>query len=379
MRLGSGRRLSTTVAALASVVMGVACGGGGGSDDGPSSATAGGPRSASTETDGIGTSAPSSPVSAETTSVPSTASTAVPPVQTTVAVPPGRDSPAFEGDFPDPYVLYVDGMYYAYATQGSYGNVQLVKSENLVDWELLPLGALPEIPSWAAPYSVWAPAVARLGDGFVLYYSVLEESSGLHCVSVAVSRSPEGPFVDPGTEPLVCPRDLGGAIDASPITDRAGDPWLLWKNDGVSNGTPSAVYVQRLSADGLAVVGAPVKLIGTDQAWESPHVEAPSMFDAGDRYLLIYSGNWWNTAEYGVGVAICESVAGPCTKPLDGPLLTGRADAAGPGGAEFFISAAGDPWIAYHAWLGGVAGYPGRRALWLEPVDVSGEIPVLSG
>lgn len=378
MRVGK-VRLRSIVATAGVVALAAACGAGDGDDDAARSAVPKATLSRPSGGDASSTTTIGSTESTGSTSIPLTEPTAPPTVVTTAAAPPGRSGPAFAGDFPDPFVLYVDGVYYAYATQGSYGNVQLVKTANLVDWELLPLGALPEIPSWAAPYSVWAPAVAQLGGAFVLYYSALEESSGLHCVSVAVSSSPEGPFVDPGTEPLVCPRDLGGAIDASPVTDRAGDPWLLWKNDGVASGQPSAIYSQRLSADGLAVAGDPVRLIETDQAWESPHVEAPSMLDAGDRYLLLYSGNWWNRADYGVGFAVCDDVSGPCTKPLDAPILASRPDAAGPGGAEFFTDAAGSPWVAYHAWLGGVAGYPGRRALWLEPVDVSGEIPVLSG
>ncbi len=362
-----------TLVAAVSLASG-ACGPGDGEDVSREPSLPGGPTSSE------GTESGSTPASSDPadTSAPATTATTVP--VTTTGTPPreGRD-PVFAGDFPDPFVLYVDGLYYAYATQGSYGNVQMLRSSDLASWELRPLGALPEIPTWAAPYSVWAPAVVMRGDRFVLYYTALEESSGLHCVSAAVSDSPEGPFTDVSEEPFVCPRGLGGAIDPSPVTDRNGDQWLLWKNDGVANGTPSAVYAQRLDETGLDVVGDATLLIGTDQTWETPHVEAPSMIDAGDRYVLIYSGNWWNTDAYGVGFAVCESVAGPCTKPLDGPILTARPDAAGPGGAEFFTDAAGDPWVAYHAWLGGVAGYPGRRALWVERVDLSGEVPVLQG
>jgi len=295
------------------------------------------------------------------------------------ALPSGPGAPVFAGDFPDPFVLYDEGTYYAYATQGSYGNVQLLRGRDLRSFELLPFSALPDIPAWAAPYSVWAPAVAKIGGMFALYYTALEESSGLHCVSVAVSDTPEGPFVDSRGEPLVCPRELGGAIDPSPIIDRIGQRWLLWKNDGVANGTASAIYAQRLDETGLSLLGEPTLLIGTDQAWESPHVEAPSMLDAGDHYVLLYSGNWWNRPHYGVGFAVCEAVEGPCKKPLDRPIISARPEAAGPGGAEFFTDSVGDPWVAYHAWLGGVAGYPGRRALWVERVDLSGEIPLVIG
>lgn len=87
--------------------------------------------------------------------------------------------------------------------------------------------------------------------------------------------------------------------------------------DGVASGAPSAIYAQRLDKAGLSVRGDPVALIRTDQEWESPHVEAPSMLDAGDHCVLLYSGNWWNQPDHRVGFAICESVVGPFTKPIE--------------------------------------------------------------
>ena len=361
------RRLARLAILTAAAAVAAACGAGGADDEATRASDASTvPEQVSPSTEGDGVASTSA-----------AASTGSPTVATTGTAPQQGREPVFAGDFPDPFVLPVDGAYYAYATQGSYGNVQLLRGTDLSTWELQPLGAMPEIPEWAAPYSVWAPAVVEHDGRFVMYYSVTEAASALHCVSVATSDDPEGPFTDVRPEPLVCPREMGGAIDPSPVVDREGRPWLLWKSDGVAVGAPSAIYAQPMTDDRLELAGDPVLLIGTDQPWEAPHVEAPSMIDAGDHYVLVYSGNWWNTAEYGVGAAICATVAGPCTKPLDGPILTGRADAAGPGGAELFRDADGAPWVAYHAWLGGVAGYPGRRALWIEPVDLSGEVPAL--
>ena len=62
--------------------------------------------------------------------------------------PTGGDSvnPVIADDFPDPDVLEVDDVYYAYATEGNLKNVRVARSADLVEWEQLP-DALPELPS----------------------------------------------------------------------------------------------------------------------------------------------------------------------------------------------------------------------------------------
>jgi beta-xylosidase len=290
-------------------------------------------------------------------------------------VEPGTPSqPAWPADFPDPSVVWDNGWYHAYATQGSYGLIQKLRSTDLVTWELEDGGALAEVPVWADPFSVWAPAVAPTDDGWLLYYTARETASGLQCIARAHAPDLDQPFTDESVEPLVCPREQGGAIDPSPVVGDDGAFWLLWKNDGVAIDVPSSIYVQPLTADGRAIAGPPVRLIGTDQPWEDPHVEAPSMIqDDNGRWILLYSASWWNQPSYGVGVAICDDITGPCTKPLSQPLIAAQPGMAGPGGAEWFRDAVGNPWIAYHGWLG-VPGFPSRRALWLDRAD-PGAVP----
>ena len=284
---------------------------------------------------------------------------------TTAGVVPGQ--PVWDGDFPDPSIVWADGEYHAYATQGSTGLVQHLRSPDLASWEPEPGGVLDAVPTWGSPYSVWAPTVAEVGGQWVMWYVVHEPTARQACLSTAVADDPDGPFVDDTAEPLVCPTELGGAIDPSPVQDEDGSWWLLWKSDGVAVDEPSSIWIQPLADDGRAVVGEPIELVTTDQPWEQPHVEAPSMVRWEGRWLLLYSGAWWNEPTYGVGLAVCETLTGPCTKPLDGPVLASDGDLVGPGGAEVFTTAEGEVWVAYHGWLG-VAGYPSRRALWLAPL-----------
>lgn len=304
-----------------------------------------------------------------TSTAPATASSTAAPPPPTVSVPAER--PVWEHDFPDPFVLEVAGRYYAYGTEAGLIHIQRLAGDSPARFADL-REALPDLPPWAEPFSSWAPAVAEIDGRFLLYYTVLVAGTDKHCIGVGVSDTPEGPFVDRSQEPLLCPEDLGGAIDPSPFLDEDGRWYLLWKNDGVTLRRDSSIWSQPLSGDGRSLTGPAVRLLDTDQRWEYPHIEAPSMVRVGDRYWLAYSGNWWNQEAYGVGLARCPSPRERCEKPFDGPVLSSRPGALGPGGLEFFRVADGRIFAAYHAWPT-TPGYPGARALWIDEVDTSGD------
>ena len=213
MRVGS-RRPRSIVAAAVVVALAAACGAGDGGDDAARAEVTHETLSLPSGGDGSGTTATGS---AGSTSTPLTSPTAPPTAATTAAAPPGRAGPAFAGDFPDPFVLYADGVYYAARDAG------LVRQRAAPeDSEPHRLGAAPARGAPGDPLlgdavlRLGARVAVQLGGAFVLYYSALEESSGLHCVSVAVSSSPGRSVVNPGTEPLVCPRDLGGCDRREP-------------------------------------------------------------------------------------------------------------------------------------------------------------------
>jgi beta-xylosidase len=285
----------------------------------------------------------------------------LPPLQVPTFPP---TAPAWNADFPDPFVLLYRGVYYAYATEGTLD----AKLQVLTSWDLMRWGrhgdALVDTPAWALPDATWAPALMPLDGHFLLYYSAQLRNSAIHCISVAIGDSPDGRFVDDSSGPLVCDPADGGAIDPRPFVDRDGTAYLLWKRDGASVGRPNEIYSQRLTATGLAVEGQPVRLIGADQPWEAGQVEAPSMALVGARYVLLYSGNWWNTDLYALGLALCDSPLGPCLKPNRQPILTSKKGALGPGGADMFSDVSGQLLVAYHAWTPSV-GPPGHRSLWI--------------
>ena len=89
---------------------------------------------------------------------------------------------------------------------------------------------------------------------------------------------------------------------------------------------------------------------------------------SGTTYWLFYSANLWGTPDYGIGIARCASVTGPCTKPLDHAWLAssnrGQTD-PGPGGEEFF-TADGLIWMVHHALAPGQSGNSAQRRLYVD-------------
>lgn len=309
----------------------------------------------------------------------------LPPVAVAPDLP--YTNPVFDSDFPDPFILTTPDAYYAYATNAGGKNVQVLRSTDLFTWERAGTkgDALPELPAWAAPFRdlTWAPSVLQRGDQYILYYVTRFRQSGRQCISYAIAGAPDGPFIDPNSQPFVCQLDEGGSIDPEPFVDEDGTLYLLWKSDANAIDRDANIYSQRLSDDGRTLLGQPVRLITRDQEWELPLVENPSLTYHDGKYHLIYSANWWEGPDYVVGYAICESPLGPCTKPLDGPWFEiadpTLGQEAGPGGASWVHDHDGNLWMAYHAWRYPYTSYAaaGQRRLSLARVEFVNGMPEL--
>ncbi len=306
------------------------------------------------------------------------------------------NTPIYNGDFADPYALRTPDALYLYATNTTStsfapgAHIPVIELPQSSAFRGRYLGdALPVLPAWTVPGYQWAPSVWARPDGtYVLYYATpatdpincftkatagdcvhaVTAPTSAMCISRATSASPAGPFVDSSASAFVCPVSMGGAIDPSVFIRADGTPWLLWKSDGDCCRLPTYIFAQQLAADGLSVVGPPHRLITATQAWEGDLVEAPSMIRSGSTYWLFYSANLWGTPDYGIGVARCASVTGPCTKPLDHAWLSssqgGQTD-PGPGGEEFF-TADGLIWMVHHALAPGQSGNGAQRRLYVD-------------
>ncbi len=160
------------------------------------------------------------------------------------------ENPVFGSSFPDPGVL-ANGPtdYYAYGTGGGY---PIIKSSDLVHWERVGR-AFSARPSWVVTtgdYHPWAPSVLRSPAScpattspgcYFMYYVGLsgEHTPTTHCIGVAWSLTPAGPFTDLGPvqaddgetdlagRPPGCGDAAGyGNIDAAPFVDDDGSVYL---------------------------------------------------------------------------------------------------------------------------------------------------------
>ncbi len=343
------------------------------------------------QTPGATSASTPSPAAATATSTSALASPSATPPATPSATP-SEAPPSIAGDwftnpvigrnFPDPHVIRANDQYFAYSTTSAGINIRYARSTDLVEWEIVG-EALPELASWSgltplfgsSPHeATWAPAVAEVGDGFVMYYTTpaLEmprpDGKPSQCIGVATSESPDGPFVDSSEGPIVCQSDLGGSIDATHFADEDGTQYLLWKNDGNCCGIPTRFYIQQLNDDGLELVGESTDMgISNDLLWERFVIEAPTLWKHEDTYYLFYSGNDFASADYAVGYATSTEVLGPYADAPENPILRTKPPAAGPGHQSIVTDDDGDLWMTYHAWDYSFIGYPqGRRAMWID-------------
>jgi beta-xylosidase len=291
--------------------------------------------------------------------------------------------PAYTGDFPDPSVIRVGLVYYAFATQalGGHPAIQRLTSTDMRAWRAPdPADALVALPGWSDGSGTWGPAVWQVGNRFVMYYST-HQRGGRHCLSVAVAASPMQQFVDNSTRPLLCLPN-GETIDPSPFIAAGGQRYLAWKGPIGEKGV-ALIYTQRLTPDGLSLVPRTrgSLLQAQPKGWTSYNIEAPAVFWWDGKYYLFYSGgNYW-TDKYAIGYAVCRGPSGPCTDmSAKKPWFSTHGDARGPGGQSFFVDVNGHIQMAYHAW-GDKLGYDqgGIRSMWIDQIAILGGKPTIIG
>ena len=316
---------------------------------------------------------------------------AVPPPSSESRSSHAAIEPVIDANFPDPDILLVDGVYHAYATNNDGDNVQHATSTDLETWTLLDdvapvlgdwVGDCSFAPGGATDQCVWAPEVAEVEGGYALYYTARDELSGNQCIGVALSDSPDGPFVPVGDDPLVCPvaergvPEQGGAIDAATYTED-GRLYLLWKADGNCCTLPAIIYIQELSADGTTFLSEPVELIRNDQPYEGAVVEAPTLVKIDGTYYLFYSANDFYGGNYRTAYATSTSLLGPYTKAETELLTTDRFDEGlvrGPGGQDVVVGPDGELAIVFHGWDPTYS----YRAMYLSDLDLTADgVPVV--
>ncbi len=267
-------------------------------------------------------------------------------------------APVFEHDFPDPMVIQVGGVYYAYGTQTSWETkpraFPILVSTDRKQWGYAG-DAFPRPPEWVKRH-LWGPSVlaVRGPSGrirFILYYSGLSRKLNVHCIGVALAWSPLGPFQDQG--PLACGDAAGwGYIDPAPLIYHSHAYLYLSVDD-----PHHSISVLPLAPDLVHLAGPRHELFGVTQAWELNSrvgtVEAPNPIVIGDQVTVLYSGNSWAGRYYATGQATAPGPLGPFTKDSANPILSGTATGLiGPGSPAVLVSADGRAFLTYHGWVG---------------------------
>jgi hypothetical protein len=318
-------------------------------------------------------------VDASRVEAPTTTFAIPPPPETTPSgpadpPPPGEPPPLplrparLDVDFPDPSVVWGDDLWYAFSTNSGSRNVQVSTSSDLFAWTA-PGEAVPTLPPWSQPGYTWAPAVAKIGNQWVMYVSIVHGFTGTHCIDRLVAATARGPYAPVDGGPLVCDQTGGnGSIDPS-VFVAGGVPYLYWKADGARS---QQLFGVALTPDGMAFVGQPQHLLTATAAWQQSGIENPSMIAGAGEDWLVYSGAFWATGRYAMGYARCSGPLGPCRETsADGPWVATSGNVVGPGGGSMFRGPDGVQRLAFHAWAG-TPGYAagGRRVLHIERVDI---------
>ncbi|KAF2150009.1 glycoside hydrolase family 43 protein, partial [Myriangium duriaei CBS 260.36] len=308
---------------------------------------------------------------------------------------------AVDFNFADPYVVQVNGTWYAFATNNAVGltnvpanasttsnssvnteafykdNVQIASSQNFVNWTVLNAdhNILPTVGTWAvqgaiskAPFTpgagVWAPAVfQRPSDNkWVLYYSAKDDANiYTHCIGASVSSTDSilGPYVPVNTS-FACPVSEGGAIDPTPFIDDDGSVYIAYKVDGNNKGNGGAcgntqapihstpIMLQKVEADGITTIGNPVEILDRTKA-DGPLVEAPTLVKVDGTYFLFFSSGCTRDPSYTVKYAWASHLQGPYTRANQDLLQSGDWSLSAPGSCSVAKDSKGDWAIAFHA------------------------------
>lgn len=261
-------------------------------------------------------------------------------------------NPIILKSLPDPTLIKAkDGYFYLYATEDT-RNVPIWRSSNLVDWEFVGTAFTNDThPKFLDKGMVWAPDINYIKGRYVLYYSLSKrkeyEKNG---IGVAVSKKPEGPFMDRGKLFTSEEIEVKNSIDEFYFED-GGKKYLFW-------GSFRGIFGIELTRNGLGIKKKAKKKQIAGTFMEATAIEKRN----GYYYLFGSAGSCCNGADskYHITYGRSKSLFGPyLTK--DGKfllennyetLIMGNGIVAGPGHqSRLIMDDNGQDWIIYHGYL----------------------------
>lgn len=286
-------------------------------------------------------------------------------------------NPVINYSLPDPSIIKgEDGYFYLYATE-DIRNLPIHRSKNLVDWEYVNTAFTERTrPNFEEKGGLWAPDVSKIGDKYVMHYSMSvwggEWTCGIGC---ATADKPEGPFTDHGKMFRSNEINVQNSIDPFYIED-GGKKYLFW-------GSFRGIYGIELSDDGLSLKegATPQQVAGT--AYEGTYIHKKD----GYYYFFASIGSCCEglNSTYTTVVGRSENLFGPYVDKNGGRMLDNKHEVlihknnafVGTGhNSEIVSDNAGNDWFFYHAVS---TKNPEGRVLMMDKIDWKDGWPSVEG
>jgi len=262
-------------------------------------------------------------------------------------------NPVIPSDAPDPSVIRADdGRFYLYSTGHGYS---IFRSDDMVKWERV--GNVFTEETWPSAErngrkgDLWAPEIRRIGNRYVLFYTLWFGDVKYSCIGYAVADGPEGPFEDKGV--LIDSQEIGveQSIDQY-YYEEDGRALIFW-------GSFRNLYVMDLDVTEDAVITPKPE---TRQLFAGTAFEGTNIYKRDGWYYFFgstgdFSGGANST--YQTVVARSRNLLGPYvdkngTNILDNGntvILQRNGHFSGPGhNAGLIEDDEGRTWMFYHAY-----------------------------
>ena len=261
-------------------------------------------------------------------------------------------NPVLAADYSDPDVIRVGGSYYMVASDFHFMGMQVLQSEDLVNWRLISqIYRRFDLPGWEenAHYAggSWAPSI-RWHDGrFWVYFCTPDEG-----LFMSTATDPSGPWT-----PLHCVKAIPRWEDPCPFWDEDGQAYL-----GHSLKGAGPIILHRMSPDGRELLDEGVTI------YTGPTAEGTKIHRFGDWYYLsIPEGGvrgGWQT------VLRSKDLYGPYERRI--VLETGSTSVNGPHQGAIVDTPDGEWWFLHFQQLD-----PLGRVVHLQPMRWEDGWPVM--
>ena len=254
-------------------------------------------------------------------------------------------NPIFEGWYADPEGVIWGKEYWIYPTYSAKFEEQTYmdafSSKDLVTWKKHSHILDTSNVKWAKK-ALWAPSIIKKKNKYYLFFSANDVHEGeVGGIGVAVSKKPDGPFVDAIGKPLIN-EIVNGAqpIDQYVFKDDDGQYYMYyggWKH----------CNVVKLSNDLLHLVPFPDGMLYKEVTPKN-YVEGSFMLKRNGKYYFMWSEGAWTGPNYCVAYAISDSPLGPFERI--GKILQQDKSVATGAGHHSVIQIPGteDYYIVYH-------------------------------